>query len=155
LVSMLVLLGFLAGIPGRLRRSSPVRLHFTLWLGMGIVAVSLLDYRPDRYHMMMLPPISALAGLGLADLLGWSGSWKPPALRGRIAVLTACAGFFVGYQTVGEGGRLMVWYSQNIYHFLTGLRLDGDAIMNTVGICTQGFWKPTVTALAIGAALTA
>lgn len=155
LVSLLVLIGFIAGLPGRMRRSAPARLHFALWLGLGILAVSLLDYRPDRYHMMMLPPICALAGIGLSEILGGSGTWKPPALRGRIAWLAAGAGFFAGYQVVGEGGRLMVWYSQNIYNFLTSLGLDGDRIMNTVGVCTQGFWKPTFTALAIGAALNA
>lgn len=152
---LLLFVRYLNGLPRRWRATPPFENLLVLWLGTGMLAVSLLDYRPLRYHIMLLPPLCALAALALAEFLRGRGRWRLPPLNGRRWLLVPAAGFFAGYQFIGEGGRLLVFHSRGIYDFLTALRLDGDAIMNAVGKLTQGFWKPTFTAVAVCALVVA
>lgn len=80
-----------------------------LWLAGGVLFCALSSYAPDRYYVLFLPPLCALAGLALASL----------ALAPRRAL--AAAAFFVSAAWLGIAWHGRTWTARANAHTLARL----------------------------------
>jgi len=101
LVALVVALSFASRWRTRVGRAYRVESFFGLWLLGGIVALSLLDYRPLRYHLQLIPSAALLASVGLARLLVPEVPSDLGGGRGRSAWVFIFA-LFIAYQVLIE-----------------------------------------------------
>jgi hypothetical protein len=105
-----------------------------LWLVGGITALALLDYRPLRYHLQLIPPAAFLAGLVLARVLE-----KPGAERAHPAATLICT-IFIVFQALIEVPVYMSKHQVGSQRFLSALGLDPRSVFMGLSKLVNSPW---------------
>jgi len=123
LAAFLTALGFTMNWRSRRSAEHRVESFFALWLLGAVVALSLLDYRPLRYHLQIIPPMVVLCSLGLVRFV--RAEVSRPCEKQRAAVLWIFVfATFIAFQILMEVPVYMGRHGAGSQSFLSALGID-------------------------------
>lgn len=131
LAAVLTTLVFAGDWKGRRGRAHGFESYMGLWLLGGVAALSLLEYRPLRYHVQLIPPVVLLGALGLARLAEGRSPRRQGRPRRRL-IWVFLFGVFIAYQAMIEVPVYMSRHHEGSEAFLSALGLDPRAVFSSL-----------------------